>query len=100
MIFFSAFVFCSIDPQLILNEWSTLIKEKQLNVDSLLQHVQSRTGKNILVYQRLRSGEENTFNRDEFQSLDDKLNLPKLAESTEDFLYGQDEFTTETNIFN
>ncbi|KAM7358789.1 phosphatidylinositol glycan anchor biosynthesis class B isoform 1-T1 [Cochliomyia hominivorax] len=83
----------NVDPQLVLNEWSTLIKEKQLNVDSLLQHVQTRTGKNILVYQRLRTGEENTFNREEYDK-------PNLADSNEEILYGQDEFTTETNIFN
>lgn len=90
----------NVDPQLVLNEWSTLIKEKQLNVDSLLQHVQTRTGKNILLYQRLRSGEENSFNREEVKIYDKLGKAPKLVETDEDVVYGQDEFATETNLFN
>lgn len=56
----------NVQPQILLNEWTNMLKDKKLNVDSLLQHVQSRTGKNIVIYQRLKSGEENTFNRAEF----------------------------------
>lgn len=90
----------NVDPQLVLNEWYALIKQKQLNVDSLLQHVNSRTGKNILVYQRLLSGEENSFNREEFQIHNKLDNGPKLAKLNEDEVFGQDEFATETNLFN
>ncbi|XP_054732048.1 GPI mannosyltransferase 3 [Anastrepha obliqua] len=58
----------NVAPQMLMNEWSRLLKEKEVDVKSLLQHVRNRVGKNILVYQRLRAGEENTFNRDEYKT--------------------------------
>ncbi|XP_060657929.1 GPI mannosyltransferase 3 isoform X1 [Drosophila nasuta] len=55
------------DSQALLNEWSSVLGTNPPNITSLLQFVESRTGKAILVYQRLKSGEENAFNRQEFQ---------------------------------
>lgn len=90
----------NVDPQIVLNDWSALAKAKQLNVDSLLQYINSRTGKHILVYQRLRDGEDNKFNRDEFKSNIDLVNTPKLADFEDDQPYNQDESETERNLFN
>ncbi|XP_034481577.1 GPI mannosyltransferase 3 isoform X1 [Drosophila innubila] len=55
------------DSQALLNEWSSALGTKPPNLTSLLQFVESRIGKSILVYQRLQSGEDNAFNRKEFQ---------------------------------
>lgn len=49
----------------LLQDLSAALGTQLPNVASLLQHVQSRTGKSILVYQRLNKGEENAFNRQE-----------------------------------
>ncbi|XP_017864281.1 PREDICTED: GPI mannosyltransferase 3 isoform X1 [Drosophila arizonae] len=49
----------------LLQDLSTALGTQLPNVASLLQHVHSRTGKSILVYQRLNKGEENAFNRQE-----------------------------------
>ena len=85
----------NVRPQELLSEWSTMLQEKKLNVDSLLQHVQSRTGKHILIYQRLGSGEENTFNRAEYHNevITDGMQFPG-AVTEEDILEPQ------TNAFN
>nr|XP_036215464.1 GPI mannosyltransferase 3 isoform X2 [Bactrocera oleae] len=64
---FNAEVNENIQPQHILNEWSRVLKDEDVNIESLLKNVRNRIGKNILVYQRLLAGEENTFNRDEFK---------------------------------
>uniref|UniRef100_A0A0A1X6J3 Mannosyltransferase n=1 Tax=Zeugodacus cucurbitae TaxID=28588 RepID=A0A0A1X6J3_ZEUCU len=64
---FNAEVNENIAPQQILNEWSRVLKDEDVNIESLLKNVRNRVGKNILVYQRLLAGEENTYNRDEFK---------------------------------
>uniref|UniRef100_A0A1I8M584 Mannosyltransferase n=1 Tax=Musca domestica TaxID=7370 RepID=A0A1I8M584_MUSDO len=90
----------NVDPQILLKKWSVLVKEKQFNADSLLQYINSRTGRNILIYQRLRDGEENKFNRNEFRSEDELVvKYPDLAEFKNiDGVY--DEVETEHNLFN
>lgn len=90
----------NVDPQILLKKWSILVKEKQFNADSLLQYINSRTGRNILIYQRLRDGEENKFNRNEFRSEDELVvKYPDLAEFKNiDGVY--DEVETEHNLFN
>lgn len=60
-----------------LQDLSTALGAKLPNVASFLQHMQSRTGKSILVYQRLNKGEENAFNRQE----DDPYELPAEPQS-------------------
>ncbi|XP_005178616.2 GPI mannosyltransferase 3 isoform X1 [Musca domestica] len=90
----------NVDPQILLKKWSVLVKENQFNADSLLQYINSRTGRNILIYQRLRDGEENKFNRNEFRSEDELVvKYPDLAEFKNiDGVY--DEVETEHNLFN
>ena len=87
----------NVRPQELLNEWSSMLKDKKLNVDSLLQHVQSRTGKHILIYQRLNTGEENTFNRAEFNR-----NVDDIADEAqfEDDVTAEDEIVAQQNAFN
>ncbi|KAH8366219.1 hypothetical protein KR093_010340 [Drosophila rubida] len=55
------------DSQALLNEWSSVLGTNPPNITSLLQFVESRTGKAILVYQRLKASEENAFNRQQFE---------------------------------
>ncbi|XP_061399484.1 GPI mannosyltransferase 3 [Musca vetustissima] len=89
----------NVDPQILLNHWSVLVKEKRLNADSLLQYINSRTGKNIIIYQRLRDGEENKFNRNEFRGEEDMVvKYPNLAE----FENQGDSYESETasNLYN
>ncbi|EDW68905.1 GPI mannosyltransferase 3 isoform X2 [Drosophila virilis] len=43
------------------------------------EYVQSRTGKSILVYQRLQTGEENAFNRQEYR--EQEPDLPQTSEN-------------------
>lgn len=64
----------------LLHDLSTALGTQLPNVASLLQHVQSRTGKSILVYQRLKQGEENAFNRQEYE---DQADPPELATETQ-----------------
>lgn len=61
------------DSQVLLNEWSSALGTKPPSLTSLLQLVESRIGKSILVYQRLQSGEDNAFNRKEFQDSEPTL---------------------------
>lgn len=60
------------------------------DLNYFLQHIQATSGKNILIFQRLHTGEENAFNREEFQNQNDKLEASK-----EDIIYKQEE-----NAFN
>ncbi|KAH8397408.1 hypothetical protein KR222_002737 [Zaprionus bogoriensis] len=61
------------ESQALLDEWSAALGTKPPNLAALLQSLQSRTGKSILVYQRLQAGEENTYNRAEFQQEEEQL---------------------------
>jgi len=49
--------------QALVDQWSEALGAQSPNLASLLQNRQSRTGRSILVYQRLKKGEENAFNR-------------------------------------
>lgn len=62
-----------IDSQALLDGWSSTLGTKTPNLNSLLKQLQSRSGSSILVYQRLKAGEENTYNREEF--LEEKANV-------------------------
>lgn len=55
------------ESQALIDGWSTTLGTKSPDLSSLVKYLQSRSGSSILVYQRLKSGEENTFNRAEFQ---------------------------------
>ncbi|KRF84067.1 GPI mannosyltransferase 3 isoform X1 [Drosophila virilis] len=68
-----------VDSQALLDEWSSALGTQLPNVASLLQYVQSRTGKSILVYQRLQTGEENAFNRQEYR--EQEPDLPQTSEN-------------------
>ncbi|XP_030567186.1 GPI mannosyltransferase 3 isoform X1 [Drosophila novamexicana] len=68
-----------VDSQALLDEWSSALGTQLPNVASLLQYVQSRTGKSILVYQRLETGEENAFNRQEYR--EQEPDLPQSSEN-------------------
>ncbi|XP_037721691.1 GPI mannosyltransferase 3 isoform X1 [Drosophila subpulchrella] len=68
--------------QALVDEWSQALGAQSPNLASLLQHRQSRTGRSILVYQRLKKGEENAFNRgaDEEQQEQDVHDHPPLED--------------------
>lgn len=55
------------ESQALIDGWSTTLGTKSPDLSSLVKYLQSRSGSSILVYQRLKSGEENTYNRAEFQ---------------------------------
>lgn len=74
------------ESQALVDGWSSTLGTKSPDLNSLLKYLQARSGSSILVYQRLKSGEENTFNRAEFQ--EEKLNQEL-----------QDEYLNE-NVFN
>ncbi|XP_075161416.1 phosphatidylinositol glycan anchor biosynthesis class B isoform X2 [Haematobia irritans] len=77
----------------IINEF--LLDYKQLYRIDNAEYINSRTGKHILIYQRLREGEENTFNRNEFHR---EVETPILSEFEDNFV--TNEFETERNLFN
>ncbi|XP_005178617.2 LOW QUALITY PROTEIN: GPI mannosyltransferase 3-like [Musca domestica] len=81
-----------------INEF--LVDYKLLEKVANAEYINSRTGRNILIYQRLRDGEENKFNRNEFRSEDELVvKYPDLAEFKNiDGVY--DEVETEHNLFN
>ncbi|KAH8305142.1 hypothetical protein KR059_010701 [Drosophila kikkawai] len=66
--------------QALADEWSQAVGAQSPNLVSLLQHRQSRTGRSILVYQRLKKGEENAFNRGGNEDEPDVHDHPGLEE--------------------
>lgn len=52
-----------------LESWQALVDEKSPYLASLLQHRQPRTGHSILVFQRLKTGGENAFNKEEAEDI-------------------------------
>ncbi|XP_017470147.1 PREDICTED: GPI mannosyltransferase 3 [Rhagoletis zephyria] len=92
----------NVAPQQVVSEWSRLLKEKEVDVKALLKSVQNRIGKNILVYQRLRAGEENTFNRDEYKTSNEATS--RGSRVVEDVPYNQVNSAEDTedphNMFN
>ncbi|XP_013111842.1 GPI mannosyltransferase 3 isoform X2 [Stomoxys calcitrans] len=76
-----------------------LVDYKQVCTIENAEYINSRTGKHILVYQRLRDGEDNKFNRDEFKR---DATAARLVEFDDDHLsyYQDDEFETDRNLFN
>ncbi|XP_073842974.1 phosphatidylinositol glycan anchor biosynthesis class B isoform X2 [Musca autumnalis] len=81
-----------------INEF--LVDYKLLERVPNAEYINSRTGKHILIYQRLRDGEENKFNRNEFRNEDEVIvKYPNLAELKNiEGVY--DEVETERNLFN
>ncbi|XP_067644783.1 GPI mannosyltransferase 3-like [Eurosta solidaginis] len=75
----------NVSPQLLMQEWSRILKEKEVDVHTLMKNVNNRIGKNILVYQRLRIGEENSFNRDEY------IKAKQTASASQDVKVGKAE---------
>uniref|UniRef100_A0A6P4ELS6 Mannosyltransferase n=1 Tax=Drosophila rhopaloa TaxID=1041015 RepID=A0A6P4ELS6_DRORH len=70
--------------QALVDEWSQALGAQSPNLASLLQHRQSRTGRSILVYQRLKKGEENAFNqKDQEQDVHDHPPLEDLPLANE-----------------
>ncbi|KAL7744482.1 hypothetical protein ACLKA6_001855 [Drosophila palustris] len=60
------------DSQALLNEWASALGTKTPNLTSLLEFVDSRIGKAILIYQRLQSVEENAFDRTDFEDTEEE----------------------------
>ncbi|XP_037933585.1 GPI mannosyltransferase 3 isoform X2 [Teleopsis dalmanni] len=77
-----------------------LLNYKELYRIINAEYVQARTGKNILVYQRLRSGEENTFNRDEFRANPNKETIASNIEEANDNGNDNDNDFDDDNMFN